>query len=211
MVPALYKRYFDDTLARMPNTNVAADFLTTLNGLHPSLKFTMELPAENMIPFIGIEIIKNGTELETHVYGKPTNNMCHVDEHYKTSLLKTMLCCAHALSSTTEAFSEECAKLCSIFCQLFYPIGLINSTINMFIQNIATKPEKKTDYGNMIRIVLPFIDPVAANAVRRQLRDLNNKIAVTLLFVNKRLEQDLKPEEIKPSIVSQQCFVYKFA
>ena len=62
---------------------------------------------------------------------------------------------------------------------------LINSTVNMFIQNIATKPEKKTDDGNTIRvptisIVLPFKDQIAANAVRRQLRDLSNKIAITL-------------------------------
>ena len=61
MVPSLYKRYVDDNLARMPSTNAAADFRTTLNGLQPSLKFTMEIPADNMIPFIGIEIIKNGT------------------------------------------------------------------------------------------------------------------------------------------------------
>ncbi|XP_073249768.1 uncharacterized protein [Porites lutea] len=61
MVPSLYKRYVDDTLARMPSTDAAADFLTTLNGLHPNLKFILELPADNMIHFIGIEIIKNGT------------------------------------------------------------------------------------------------------------------------------------------------------
>ena len=64
-----------------------------------------------------------------------------------------------------------------------------------------------------IRIVLPFKDQIAANAVCRQLRDLSNKIAVTLqpIFVSKKLEQDLKPKEIKPSFVSQQCVVYKFA
>ena len=73
MIPSLYKWYVDDTLARMPNNVAAAEFLTTLNGLHPSLKFTMELPSDNMIPFIGIEIIKNGTDLETRVYRKPTN------------------------------------------------------------------------------------------------------------------------------------------
>ena len=168
MVPSLYNRYYDDTLARMPSTIAAADFLTTLNGLHPNLKFRVELPTDNMIPFIGIEIIKNGTELETCVYRKTTNTSLllhfhsHVDKRYKTSLLKTMLHCAHALSSTTEAFIEECAKLCSIFCRLYYPIGLTNSTINMFIQNIATKPEKKTDEGNMIRLVLPLRDQIAA-------------------------------------------------
>ena len=174
MVPSLYKRYVGDTLARMPNTDAAADFLTTLNGLHPSLKFTMELPADNMIPFIGIEIIKNGTELETRVYRKPTNTglllhfQSHVDKRYKIGLLKTMLHRAYALSSTTEAFNEECGKLRSIFSRLYCPIGLINSTTYMFIQNIATKPEKKTDDGNTIRLVLPFKDQIAVNAVRRR-------------------------------------------
>ncbi|XP_068692461.1 uncharacterized protein [Montipora foliosa] len=216
MVPSLYKRYVDDTFARMPNTDAAADFLATLNGLHPSLKFTMELPSENTIPFIGIQIIKNGTEHETRVYRKPTNTglllhfQSHVDKRYKTGLLNTMLHRAHALSSTTEAFNEECAKLRSIFSRLDYPSGLVNSTINMFI---LSKPEKKIDDGNTIRIVLPFKDQIAANEVRRQLRDLSGKICVTLqsVFVSKKLEQDLKPKEIKPSIVNRQCVVYKFA
>ena len=46
-----------------------------------------------------------------------------------------------------------------------------------------------------------------------QLRDLSSKISVTLqpIFVSKKLKQDLKPKEIKPSIVSQHCAVYKFA
>ena len=219
MVCSPYKRYVDDTLVRMPNTDAAADFLTTLNALHPSLKFTMELPADNITPFIGIEIIKNGTELETRVYRKPTNTglllhfQSHVDKRCKIGLLKTMLHRAYAMSSTTEAFKEECAKLRSIFFRLDYPIGLINSTIDMFIQNIATKQEKKTDDGNTSRLVLPFKDQIAANVVRRQLRDLSGKIGVTLqtIFVSKKLEQDLKPKEIKPRIVSQHCVVYKFA
>ena len=46
---------------------------------------------------------------------------------------------ANALSSTTEAFNEKCANLLSIFFQPYYTIGLINSTINMFIQNIVPK------------------------------------------------------------------------
>ena len=127
LVPSLYKSYVDDTLARMPNTDADADFLSTLNGLHPSLKFTMELPADDMIPFIGIEIIKNGTELETRVYRKLTNTglllhfQSHVDKRYKTGLLKTMLHRAYALSSATEAFNKECDKLRSIFFRLDYP------------------------------------------------------------------------------------------
>ena len=171
MVLSLYERYVDDTLARMPITDAAADFLTTLNGLHPNLNFILELPADNMIHLIGIEIINNGTKLETRVYRKPTNTglllhfHSHVDKRYKTGLLKTMLHRAHALSSTTEAFNEECAWLRSFFCRLDYPTDLINSTVNIFTQNIATKLEKKTDDGNTIRIVVPFKDQIATKAV----------------------------------------------
>ena len=88
----------------------------------------------------------------------------------------------------------------SSVCRLDYPITLIYYTINMFIQNITTKPEGKTDDGNTIRIVLLFKDQIAANAVCRRLRDLSNKIAVTFqpLFVSKKFEHD-KPKEIKPS------------
>jgi len=113
VMPALYRRGVDDTLARMPSTETATDFLTTLNSLHPSLSFTIEFP-DNKIPFTGIEIIKNGTRIERQVYRKPSNTglllhfQSHKDKRYKECLLKTMIHRAHSLSSTTEAFNEEC-------------------------------------------------------------------------------------------------------
>ena len=44
------------------------------------------------------------------------------------------------------------------------------------------------------------------------MRDLSNKIGLALLpvFVSKKLEQDLKPREAKPSNVYQRCVVYHF-
>ena len=44
------------------------------------------------------------------------------------------------------------------------------------------------------------------------MHDLSHKIGITLqpVFVSRKLEQDLKPREIKPSIVNQQCVVYSF-
>ena len=46
LIPDLYKRYVDDTLAKMPSIDAASEFLDTLNGLHPIMEFTMELPVE---------------------------------------------------------------------------------------------------------------------------------------------------------------------
>ena len=76
----------------MPSA-AAVVFLTTLNSLHSSLTFTMELPAGNKISFIYIKIVKNGTKLETRVNRKPTNTglllhfHSHTDKRYEDFLL----------------------------------------------------------------------------------------------------------------------------
>ena len=90
MVPSLlYKRYVDDTLARMPNTDAVADFLATLNGLHPSLKFTMELSADNTIPFIGIQIIRMGQNLKlVFTESRPTPVYSYIFKAMLTNVTK---------------------------------------------------------------------------------------------------------------------------
>lgn len=70
LVLQLYRRNLDDTFVRIPNTDAATEFLTSLIGLHPTLTFTMELPENATISFIGIEIIENGTKIETQVSEK---------------------------------------------------------------------------------------------------------------------------------------------
>ena len=119
------------------------------------------------------------------------------------------------MSSTTEAFNAECAKSRSTFSRLDYPMSLIDSAINNFLfRNASTNTaERNNDDSSTVRISLPFKDQVAANAVRKQLRDLSHKIGPTLqpVFVSKKLGQDLKPKEIKPSIVNKQCVVYHFS
>ena len=51
LIPHLYKRYVDDTLARMPSTAAAIVFPITLYSLHSSLTFTMELLTVDKISF----------------------------------------------------------------------------------------------------------------------------------------------------------------
>ena len=92
-----------------------------------------------------------------------------------------MLHRAYALSSTKEAFNEECAKLRSIFSRLNYPWSLIDSVISNFdSRKVASIAERNADESNIVRINLPFKDQVSANSVRRQLRDLCNKIGLAL-------------------------------
>jgi len=73
----------------------------------------------------------------------------------------------------------------------------------MFIQNIAIRPERKTDDDNMITIVLPFKDQIAANAICRQLRNLSIKIAVKLqpVILSKKLRK--KESQVLPVSISE--------
>ena len=53
MILSFYRRYVDDILVTMPNTESATGFLQVLNNVSPSLSFTMELEHDGSIPFLG--------------------------------------------------------------------------------------------------------------------------------------------------------------
>ena len=88
-VPEAYKHYVDDTLSVMTVVETASEFLTTLNNSHPSIDFTMELEENGRLPFLGMEVLKNGCSLDTKVYKKPMDSglllhyHSHVDGRYK--------------------------------------------------------------------------------------------------------------------------------
>jgi len=136
LIPSFYRCYVDDTLEIMPGIDAAESFLDVLNGLHPSIHFTMELSSNDSIPFIGTLITKNGNKLKTQVYRKPTNtglllhSQSHTDLRYKKCLIKTMVHLAKELSSTHQAFVDECKHLKSMFHYLGYPSSLVNCIID---------------------------------------------------------------------------------
>ena len=138
-MPDFYKCYVDDTLSIMPNVETAEAFLSTLNDSHPSINFTMELAANGKLPFLGMEIVKHMSCLETKVYKKPTDTglllhyQSHVDVHYKQSLLQTILNRAFKLSSNWQLFHLECERLTETFSRLHYPVPLLQSTIRDFV------------------------------------------------------------------------------
>ena len=64
------------------------------------------------------------------------------------------------------------------------------------------------DRGHPDRVaIVGFLFWLSCNILNKH---VNGRI-YELIFVSKKLEQDLKPKEIKPSFVIQQCVVYKFA
>ena len=96
---------------------------------------------------------------------------------------------------------------------LIIPWKLFISSITKTIQTFSFGTrEKNKEESSVVRVSLPFKDQTSARAVKRQMRDFSHKIGTTLqpVFINRKFEQDLKPREIKPPIVNQQCVVYSF-
>ena len=165
-MPSHYKGYVDDTLTITPDAASVASFLETLNHCHTSVKFTMEIENNCMLPFLGTQLLNRAPHVDTKVYVKPTNTgpllhyQSHVDDRYKRSLLRTMLDRALRLSSCWSYFFEECDRLKLLFSRLKYPHKLINSTITRFVASkTSDQPEYSipaSDGSSSVRVVLPF-------------------------------------------------------
>ena len=221
-LPIFYEHFVDDTLsAKLPDPEAASEFLETLNKCHPSIDFTMDLEENGRIPFLGMDVIRNGCRLETTVYRKPTDKglllhyHSHVDARYKWSLLNTMLNRVFQLSSTWKFFHEECERLKVIFSRLRYPDNLVESTIRRFIESKVSE-DSHTRLADKreapVRIVLPYKDQKSANVVRKQLADLSRKINADIspVYTSRKIKDEIKVREDKPPLVSQQCVVYSF-
>ena len=64
-----------------------------------------------------------------------------------------------------------------------------------------------------VQVVLPFKDQISADMVKGQLKDPSLKVNATIqpVFASRKIEQELKVKDAKPSIVNeQQCVVYNF-
>ena len=204
------------------NENDARQFLQDLNQIHPSLKLTMELENNGVLPFLGIQLINKSPNIKTKVYVKPTSTglllhyESHVDARYKSSLIATLLQRAWRISSSWQHFTDECERLEIMLCKLKYPQHMVKATIRRFTNTRITAQQlpQSTNDENLVRVVLPFKDQRSADIVRNRLKDLSRKTSVTIqpVFVNQKINDllILKIREKKPSIVNQQRVVYKF-
>ena len=70
--PPTYFRYVDDTFAIFDHEAEADEFLTKLNCLHSSLRFSFEKEKEGCLSFLDVYVKRTDVGLEPSVYRKPT-------------------------------------------------------------------------------------------------------------------------------------------
>ena len=70
--PQIYYRYVDDTFALFQDKVDSETFLTNLNSLHTSLKFTNENEVNQSLPFLDVLVTKSTNNFSTSIYRKAT-------------------------------------------------------------------------------------------------------------------------------------------
>ena len=68
-----WKRFVDETIGYVKNVSIDI-VLLKLNSFHPNIQFTYEVEEENKLPFLDVQLIRNGNFIETEVNRKQTKN-----------------------------------------------------------------------------------------------------------------------------------------
>ena len=141
--PPTYFRYVDDTFAIFDHEAEADEFLTTVNCLHPSLKFIFKKEKDKRLPFLDVYVERTDVGLETSVYRKPTFTGQYLRwESFsplkvKISLISTLVHRA-LMICTKRRLNEEIERIKKILLDNGYPKNIINAQITKKIAQFST-------------------------------------------------------------------------
>ena len=161
--PLLYKRYVDDTFTCFRSPDHISSFLTYLNSQHPNIKFTVELPTNNTLPFLDVNATFENNSFITSVYRKPTFTGLGTNFHsflyskFKVNSIKTLIYRAYHISSSYLNFHNEITFLKKFFYNNGYPTHLFDNLLNAFLNKVYTAKSKvHTVPKKLMYISLPF-------------------------------------------------------
>ena len=166
--PYLYGRFVDDCFSYCRDVEESDRFLTTLNNLHPALKFTRELENNGVLPFLDVKTRREEDKFVTTIYRKPTFTGLYIPFdsftpfRYKRNLMNNLCDRAIRICSPSE-LDEEIGYLKETFLKNGYP----SSVVRKYVTPHYSKPEKSfgpEKRGVALRV--PFLGPTSAKFER---------------------------------------------
>ena len=171
-------RYVDDILCFWPHDKCPLDFLTKLNNLCPSIKFTMEKENNKTINFLDVKIFKTDNKFEFSVYRKATNADAFIHffsdhrDNIKKEVIKSMFLRAYRICCP-KYIDEEIIYIKDTFSKLWYPPDFIECCLNLARKTFYnTNPP--TPFENKNCLVLPYFSKF--EEIIPTFRDLGIKI-----------------------------------
>ena len=167
--PELYRRYVDDTFSLFDGGETEAlQFLARLNGLHPSLQFTMESEKEGKLPFLDVLVMRTLDRFTTTIYRKPTftglytrwDSYCA--QSRKIALIRSLASRARRICSP-EYLDTEVQSLKSILQRNGYPVPILERVVADTLRKLPVHTvERKPLY-----IRLPWLGSVSSSFENR--------------------------------------------
>ena len=162
--PLLWKRFIDDIFALWCwGEKSLKEFISELNNFHPTLKFTAEY-STTQINFLDVTIIKDGTELHTTVYNKPTNannylhyHSCHARSQ-KDNIPYAQALRIRKICSRIEDFEKHVSILKSNLLHKKYPQSILDNAIEKAKERdrLGILQSKKVDSTKVTPISVSF-------------------------------------------------------
>ena len=140
------------------------------------MTFTFEEEQDNCLPFLDVLVTREGDNLHTSLYRKPTfsglytNFYSFISEKYKTGLIYTLLFRIFTFAVDWNKFHDEVQFLKELFRKNAYPEHFIDKCIKIFIDK-RIRLTKIVDQRQELKISLPFLGK-HSKRVKRQISNL---------------------------------------
>ena len=160
--PSLWIHYVDDTVIWPHGPAPLKRFHEHLNQQCPSIQFTMETEDDGKIPFLDVLITRNGTQLSTSVYRKPTHTDGYLpfhSHHHLRMLTGVMQCMRNRAHQICEDINKqkELDHLEEVFIANGYPVRTVKKTFS----STARSREKDTEEDPAKPMFVPYVRGVS--------------------------------------------------
>ena len=173
--PWFYNRFVDDTFSLFESESVSQTFFELLNGLHPALRFTVEVEQDHRLPFMDVAVERVGDRFVRSVYRKPTFTGLYTrwdsftSTGQKINLIKSLASRAKKICSA-EKIDAEIQTLKELFVNNGYPSQLVDRIVGQVLKQDGMKKgelELESDL-HFALMRLPWIGP-ASNQFQRDI------------------------------------------
>ena len=212
--PSLWYRYMGDTFIIWPHGRESLDdFLSHINSLRPSIKFTMETENDGRLPFLDVLVQREGSSLVTTVYRKTTHTDCYLNfrsNHHpriKTGIVK---CLAHRAKSVCHPshMKSELEHLQEVFTLNDYPLHVVKRCLEKTSMNTTTTDSTEPADDKPKILCLPYVRDLS-ESIERSCRDLNLKIVFqsrrTLHTILSKVKDNPAEEKVKGVVYKIDC------
>ena len=185
--PLFYRRYVDDTFLLFSSRDHVKKFLKYLNSRHKNMNFTCETEIDDKLPFLDVLVCREGDQLVTSIYRKPTfsglytNFNSYISEKYKAGLINCLLFRIFTLTVDWAKFHEEVKFLSEIFRKNQYPQHFFDRCVKIFLNRKLNPDTSVKIEKQKLVISLPFVGKYS--------NDLKKKLSA---LASKHLKSDFK-------------------